>query len=83
MTVLSQGQRVAKLNKLCEIEGFEHETDLFAASISDSVCPAICCNPDNPDCDYTAEMEPDQDRGWCEKCQRGTMVSALVLGGII
>jgi hypothetical protein len=28
-----------------------------------------------------AEMEPDQHRGWCEECQRPTMVSALVLGG--
>jgi len=27
--------------------------------MSDSVCPAICCNADNPDCDDTAEMEPD------------------------
>lgn len=75
--------RRAKLAKLCEIEGFDDENDLFAAAISDSVCPAICCNPDNPECDYTAELEPDQDRGWCEVCGRGTLVSALVLGGII
>jgi hypothetical protein len=47
------------------------------------VCPAICCNPDDPECDYTAETEPDQDRGWCEICERGTLVSGLVLGGII
>ena len=64
--------------KLVELEGFPDENELFAAAISDSVCPAICCNPDNPDCDYTAEMEPDQDRGWCE-----ALVSALVLGGIV
>jgi len=75
--------RRGKLRKLCEIEGFEDETELFAAAIADSVSPAICCNPDQPDCDYSTEMEPDQDRGWCEECQRGTMVSALVLGGII
>jgi len=29
------------------------------------------------------EMEPDQDRGWCEVCERGTLVSGLVLGGLI
>ena len=73
--------RKAKLAKLVELEGFEDETALFAASISDSVCPAICCNPANPDCDYTDEMEPDQDLGWCEACELGTLVSALVLGG--
>ncbi len=38
--------RLAKLQKLCEIEGFADENDLFATLISDSVCPAICCNPD-------------------------------------
>jgi hypothetical protein len=83
MRVLSEGVPAARLAKLVEIEGFEDETALFAAAMSDSVCPAICCNPDNPECDYTAEMEPDQDRGWCEVCERGTLVSGLVLGGII
>ena len=75
--------RKAKLAKLIELEGFESETALFEMAIADSVCPAICCNPDNPDCDYTAEMEPDQAQGWCEMCERGTLVSALVLGGLI
>jgi hypothetical protein len=83
MPVLSKEQRAAKLANLIEIEGFDDENALFAATISDSVCPAICCNLDNPDCDYTAEMEPDQDRGWCDACERGTLVSALVLGGLI
>lgn len=80
---MTPGLRGAKLKKLCEIEGFDDENALLAAVIRDSVCPAICCNPDKPDCDYTAKMEPDQDRGWCEECQTGTMVSALVLGGVI
>jgi hypothetical protein len=40
----------AKLRKLTEIEGFEDETALFAAAMTDSVCPAICCNPDNREC---------------------------------
>jgi hypothetical protein len=75
--------RRAKLAKLCEIEGVDDENELFAAAIADSVCPAICCNPASPDCDYTAEMEPDQDRGWCEECGANTMVAALVLGGLI
>ena len=75
--------RSIKLRKLSETEGYEHLYELFAAAASDSVSPAICCNPENPECDYTADMEPDQDRGWCEECQSGTMVSALVLGGLI
>jgi hypothetical protein len=83
MRVLSEDMRRAKLAKLVEIEGFESEDDLFFAATNDSVCPAICCNPENPECDYTAEMEPDQDRGWCEVCDKGTLVSGLMLGGLI
>jgi histidinol-phosphate/aromatic aminotransferase/cobyric acid decarboxylase-like protein len=80
---LSKEQRTAKLAKLVEVEGFESEDELFAAAVSDSVCPAICCNPANPDCDYTAEMEPDQREGWCEACGTNTVASALVLAGFI
>jgi len=75
--------RRVKLAKLIEIEGFDDAETLFAAVISDSVSPAICCNPDNPECDYTTEMEPDQNRGWCEACGTNTVVAALVLGSII
>jgi hypothetical protein len=83
MRVLSDEMRRAKLAKLVELEGFDDETVLLAAAASDTVSPAICCNPENPECNYTAEMEPDQDAGWCEMCERGTLVSALVLGDII
>jgi hypothetical protein len=62
MAVLSEEMRRAKLAMLVELEGFADADELFAAAISDSVCSAICCNPANPDCDYTAEMESDQKR---------------------
>jgi histidinol-phosphate/aromatic aminotransferase/cobyric acid decarboxylase-like protein len=75
--------RSVKLRKLSETEGYADLDELFEAAASDSVSPAICCNPENPECDYTADMEPDQDRGWCEECRSGTMVSAHVLGGLI
>ena len=48
--------------------------------LTDSVNPAICMNED---CDYVCEMEPDQDRGWCDECSTNTIKSALVLAGII
>ena len=32
---------------------------------------------------YTAEMEPDQEQGYCESCSTNTVVSALVLAGLI
>jgi hypothetical protein len=66
--------------KLCEIEGFENVEDVLFSSIADSVCPAICMTEG---CDYTTEMEPDQDRGFCEVCGAQTVASALVLAGLI
>lgn len=59
MSDLSQ----AKLQKLVELEGYDDEVDLIADAVAHSVCPAICMNDG---CDYTADMEPDQDRGWCD-----------------
>jgi hypothetical protein len=78
--VLSDELRQQKLNKLIEIEGFDTFEELAEAVFSDSVSPAICCNPD---CNYTCEMEPDQDRGWCDECHTNTMQSALILAEMI
>jgi hypothetical protein len=75
--------RRAKFLRLCAIEGYGSETEVFEAAVADSVCPAICCNPDKPDCDYVEEKEPDSAVGRCEECGRGSMVSALALGGLI
>lgn len=69
-----------KLAKLIEIEGFADDLALIQAALTDSVCPAICMNPD---CSNTEEMEPDQTRGWCSECNSNTMKSGLVLAGVI
>jgi hypothetical protein len=69
-----------KLATLCEIEGYERLDQLMEAAAFDSVSPAICMNDG---CDYTCEMEPDQDRGWCEVCCTNTVKIALVLAGLI
>jgi hypothetical protein len=64
--------RKAKLAKLLEIEGYESVENLIEAIFSDSVSPAICINED---CNFTCEMEPDQDTGYCEECHTNTMKS--------
>ena len=69
-----------KLQKLMEIEGYTNITELLAACITDSVSPAICMNEE---CDFTCEMEGDQDHGWCDECSTNTMKAALVLAGVI
>jgi hypothetical protein len=73
-------QRYAKLAKLKDIEGYDTIEQLAEAILSDSVSPAICMNEG---CDYTAEMEPDQDAGFCEECRTNSMHAALILAGLI
>jgi len=68
-----------KLQTLANSEGLT-VMDLLREAVADSVCPGICMRPD---CDYTCEIEPDQDRGWCEVCGAGTVKSALMLAEII
>lgn len=66
------------LSKLVEEEGFPSLDDLLQASVLDSISPAICIT-----CGATAEMEPDQDRGYCESCGGNAVKSALILAGLI
>jgi len=71
--------QASKLDKLAEIEGMSIE-EMLEEGTYDSVARSICINPG---CEYTTMMEPDQDRGWCEECNTGSVVSCLVLAGII
>jgi hypothetical protein len=80
MSTIALSTKGAKLMKLCDVEGFDKIEDLLTASITDSVCPAICMTEG---CDYTTEMEPDQREGYCEACGGNTLMSALVLAGVI
>ena len=63
MSTIALSRRGAKLIKLCDLEGYKCLDDLLQASVTDSICPAICMTEG---CDYTTEMEPDQDAGYCE-----------------
>lgn len=80
MSTIVLSTKGAKLMKLCEVEGVESLDDLLAMSIADSVCPAICMTEG---CDYTTAMEPDQEEGYREACGGNTVVSVLVLAGLI
>jgi len=66
------------LADLVAAEGFKTAHDLAEVYIMDSLVPAICTV-----CGYTTHYEPDSTRGWCEVCDKGSCVSALVLMGII
>ena len=77
---LSQQDRDTKLAALCAAEGFDSVEAMLEAATFDSVSPGICTKPD---CGGTIEVEPDQDRGWCPVCGSNTVMSALILAGII
>lgn len=68
---------MGKLKDLAEANGTTVDEMLEEAAY-DSVAPGICTNPL---CDYTSDVEPDQDCGWCENCGTNTVKSCLVLAG--
>jgi hypothetical protein len=70
----------AKLMLVCEAEGFATVDDLRVLLVTDNLCPAICMTEG---CDHIDRMESDQEEGYCEKCSGNTMVSVLVLAGLI
>ena len=80
MSVLSIEEKRGKLRKLAHDKGFTSVIEMLKVFALDSVSPAICTQPD---CDYTTEMEPDQDAGYCELCDKNTVASALILAGLI
>lgn len=71
---------MSKLTDLAEIEGFDEEIDMLSDYMSESLIPAICINPN---CNFTAEYEPDCTAGYCEECNTKTVQSCFILAGII
>ena len=69
-----------KLVALAETEGYAEVVDFLEDHAQGSIVPAICMVPD---CDHTAELEPDQRAGFCEACSRASMKSGLVIAGMI
>ena len=71
---------MSKLSTLTEDWGYESTFSLVEDYMDEGLMPAICMNKG---CDYSTEMEPDQDQGWCECCSTNSLSSASVLMGII
>lgn len=67
-----------KLELLAEQWDMDIE-EMLKMSVFDSVAPGIC---QNPGCDYSTEVEPDQRAGWCEVCDTKTVKSCLRLSGL-
>ena len=71
--------RKDKLEELADAWGLTVD-GLLKEYGTDCTVPGICMNED---CEYTTRYEPDQDAGWCEACNTGTVASALILAGVI
>ena len=63
--------------ELLEDEGME-EMDFLENYVFESIVPGIC-----PNCGQTAMYEPDQNRGWCDNCETSSIVSGLILAGMM
>ena len=68
------------LQEVADIYGYEDEMDMLEDCVTDSLVPC-CCRNDN--CEYTTELEPDCTNGWCEECREGSLVSVLIMAGIM
>lgn len=70
------------LDKLADIEGFSDRIELLEeGSFGD--CYAVCCNPYNPDCEYTTINDPDATGDLCPECGERTVHSCLMIAGFI
>ena len=70
----------SKLVTLTASEGYAEVVNFLEDHALDSIVPAICVAPD---CDHSADLEPDQRAGFCEVCGRASMKSGLVIAGMI
>jgi len=68
-----------RLYSLAKAHGYKSTTDMLTAASARGIAPALC---ENEGCNRLAEMEPDQTAGWCDQCNKNTMVSCLVIAGI-
>ncbi len=66
------------LKQLVEDFGFENAEEMGFAALSDGTSPGIC-----KECGYSTDVEPDNNAGWCEECQAQTVVSGMILMGVM
>jgi hypothetical protein len=78
MDELTKVWRQELIHKVADYLGMEEAAILEAAATGDE-CPGICLK-----CEAVVDdIEPDQDRGWCEDCGKNRIVSVLRLAGLI
>ena len=66
------------LNVLLDEEGYADTYSFAEDFVFDSVVPGIC-----RECHGVMDCEPDATKNWCDECGKNTVVSGLVLAGLI
>lgn len=66
-----------KLQQLADKRGIDAQI-LIEESLNETLVPGICVNEG---CDYTIDVEMDQDGATCIDCNTPTVKSCLVLAG--
>jgi hypothetical protein len=60
-------------------DGSDSPLDMLQAAMRRDVCPGICTK-----CEATYEdVEPDTTTYWCEHCNENSVISCLILAGLI
>jgi hypothetical protein len=75
---LNRKPDIGRLLKICEGWGYRDVPELVDRYLFKDTCPAICL-----ECGSIVEKDADQRAGWCCHCDDDTMVSALVLAGLL
>ena len=60
--------------------GYETQHGMLEDYAYKSVVPGVC---KDVDCLAVTDVEPDQDKGWCEICSAPTVKSCLMIWGLI
>lgn len=68
------------LREYLEMRCAEDITEVILENEMDSVYEGFCTNDG---CEYTTDVEPDCQKGYCENCDTNTVVSILIAAGMI
>jgi hypothetical protein len=69
---------IIDLNIVAKEWGFDDDLAMIEEYFHDSLCPGVC-----KECGFSTEVEPDQERGWCDDCGKTSVVSIMVIADII
>ena len=80
MVTTEEGWKPKKLAELARQEGYDDALSMIDDFALESVVPGICRTVT---CDYTTQVEPDQQAGYCEICHDQSVWSCLRLAGVL